>query len=1151
MDPTGAAVPAADIALVLSGGQRPLLTAKTGEDGQFNFIGVRPAEYDIVITATGFVKATLNKIAVDPARETSLPPVKLQTATVTFTVDVASGLDAVTTSNAEISQTITADQIKNLPLLDRDVLGLIQTQPGVVSNGNSTTVINGLRTSYSNMTLDGVNIQDNYIRDNALDYSPNKLHMGQVREMTLVTSNQNTAGFGGATQFAMSSPSGTNSFHGEALWFNRNNAFSANDWFNNQAGIGLPFLNQNQFGGNVGGPIRKDKLFFYADYEGLRAHQQTGVNTTILTADARQGVFTYTAAGVTRKVNLLTLRSTQMDPAMAQLLSQVPSADKINNYEVGDGVNTAGYRFNQRSNEVQDNVHGHLDYNLNTKHAFSGTFAWNRQNTDRPDAENDYSVIPKATNPNHSNFLSASWRSTPTARLTNELHGGFNLTVGDFLTSQQFGKGIITGTLYSDPVNEFQPQGRITNTYNFADDAAWQHGRHFVQFGFQGQQIRVSSYDNAGVVPTFSLGMGAGQPALSRRDLAGISSTDLATANALLATLGGYLDGYSQTFNVASRTSGFVNGQRFQRHFLLNEYAFYASDKWKVLPRLTITLGLRWQLPGVADERDSLELGPNVVGGSVQTLLSNATLNFTGASVGHPWYRRDYKEFAPNFGFAWDVFGNGRTAIRGGYSINWVNDQAIVAPESILEGNEGLQAISSDVGLNNRVSTGFPAIAVPTFQVPRTLADNQTLNPFTTTGLIDPNLRRPYVQQYSFGIQHQIGNTIFEARYVGNHMVGGFRAFDFNQVLLRSNGFLDDFIRARNNGFLAQAKTGTFNPAYNANIVGSQPLTVFPKTVRAGSFNDGNVISYLQTGEPGALAYYYTTNGLNGAVSFFQNPNVLGADLLTNYSSSSYNSLQLQARRRLTKGLSLDANYTFSKVLSDSDGDSQSRIEHFLDVNNPKIERARANFDLTHMIKANASYDLPFGKGRRLHHHLLDPVIGGWNFASSMVWQSGAPFSILSGRGTNNRVSRSYYNGASTTLTKSQLDNVVRYQMTGNGPMMISGSAINPDDRTGVNVDGDPTFQGQVFTNPGPGSLGGLQRRMFNGPWTFGLDAKVSKDIQIREGKDLQLRMDAFNVLNHATFWSGDQNINSTIFGVMSSMFYLPRVMQFGARFSF
>ena len=221
------------------------------------------------------------------------------------------------------------------------------------------------------------------------------------------------------------------------------------------------------------------------DYEGLRAHQYTGVNTTILTADARQGIFTYNSAGTTRKVNLLTLRGTQIDPVMQALLSQVPDADKINNTELGDGRNTGGYRFNQRSNETQDNVHGHLDYNLSTKHAFSGTFAWNRQNTDRPDAENDFSIIPKATNPNHSNFLSASWRSTPTARLTNELHGGFNLTVGDFLTSQQFGKGIINGTLFSNPVNEFLPQGRITNTYNLRTTPRGREGVTSSSSGFR------------------------------------------------------------------------------------------------------------------------------------------------------------------------------------------------------------------------------------------------------------------------------------------------------------------------------------------------------------------------------------------------------------------------------------------------------------------------------------------------------------------------------------------------------------------------------------------------------------------------------------------------------------------------------------------
>src|SRR6185503_19723768 len=127
-------------------------------------------------------------------------------------------------------------------------------------------------------------IQDNYIRDNALNFSPNKLLMGQVRQMSVISSNANAAASGGATETAMSTPSGTNQFHGETFWYNRNNYFSANDWFNNQAGVPRTFLNQNQFGGSLGGPIRKDKLFFYFNDEALRQHAQAPANTVILTA---------------------------------------------------------------------------------------------------------------------------------------------------------------------------------------------------------------------------------------------------------------------------------------------------------------------------------------------------------------------------------------------------------------------------------------------------------------------------------------------------------------------------------------------------------------------------------------------------------------------------------------------------------------------------------------------------------------------------------------------------------------------------------------------------------------------------------------------------------------------------------------------------
>src|SRR5215472_11062814 len=289
-DPTGAPVPGASIELFLKSGKKPVLTTKTSSDGLFRFIGVRAGDYDLTVESTGFVKVDLRGLAVDAARETSVPPIKLQLATTTQTVEVNAGAEGVQTTNAEISQTVSMEEIRNLPILDRDVLSVIQTQPGVVYNGNSYTVINGLRTSYSDVTLDGINIQDNYIRDNALDYLPNKLLMGQVRQMTIVSSKGNAASFGGATELSFSTPSGTNQYHGEAFWQNRNNYFSANDWFNNQAGVPRSFLNQNQMGGSIGGPIRRDKLFFYFNYEAVRARQQAPATDVILTAPARSGI---------------------------------------------------------------------------------------------------------------------------------------------------------------------------------------------------------------------------------------------------------------------------------------------------------------------------------------------------------------------------------------------------------------------------------------------------------------------------------------------------------------------------------------------------------------------------------------------------------------------------------------------------------------------------------------------------------------------------------------------------------------------------------------------------------------------------------------------------------------------------------------------
>ena len=179
-------------------------------------------------------------------------------------------------------------------------------------------------------------------------------------------------------------------------------------------------------------------------------------------------------------------------------------------------------------------------------------------------------------------------------------------------------------------------------------------------------------------------------------------------------------------------------------------------------------------------------------------------------------------------------------------------------------------------------------------------------------------------------------------------------------------------------------------------------------------------------------------------------------------------------------------------------------------------------------------------------------MIGGWTFGSVMLWQSGAPFSILSSYATLNRAARSYYNGANSSVGGAQLKQIVHFQMTGNGPVMIAPSAVNPADGSGVSAPGDPNFTGQIFSNPGPGTLGGLQRRMFDGPWMFNIDMSLTKNVKITERENLVLRMEAFNAPNHPNFWAGDQNINSTSphFGTVASDFS-TRIMEFGAHLTF
>ena len=1164
VDSSGAAIPGAAVNVFLTGGSRPVLTGSTSSDGLFSFSGVQAGTYDLVIDATGFAKSVIRAVKIDPARETAIPAVKMEVQAVSQTLEVTSAAEAVQTGNIEISNTVTQTQVQTLPVLDRQVSTLFLTQPGVTS-GRGPTTVNGLRTSMANVTLDGINVQDNFVRTNALDYIPAKFTIEQVAELTVTTSNSNAATGGGVAQMTMVTPSGGNRFHGSAYWYNRNSALSANDWFNNRNGVGVPFLNQNQLGGSLGGPIRKDKLFFYFNYEAFRLKQQTPINRTVLTPSARNGIFTWRDSGGNLKTaNLLQMRNAQIDPAMKAILGNVPTA--INNYDLGDGLNTAGYSFNARDNEDRNAVTARVDYVLSPKHNISGTYVWNTDKVDRSDLANDFNAIPPIFNDNHSRLMSFAWRWSPLPSLTNELRGGFNLAPGTFNnTDSTYPQYLLASTslIFSNPVNQWMQQGRDTNTYSYQDNANFLRGRHNVYFGFQSQLIRTAPYNDAGIIPSYTLGISSNNTTgFAASELAGIQSSDLNTANSLYTDLAGIVSSYTQTFNIKDRTSGFVNGQTNLRHFTYDNYSAYVQDNYRVLPRLTVNLGVRYEYFTQLNERDGLILLPQLVDNNfITTLLSNSTLDFAGGSTSHPFYNPDRNNFAPNAGFAWDVFGNGRTAIRGGYSISYVNDDTITAIRNNVNTSSGLVGNVSKSGLVANLS-GAPAVPVPAFQVPRTFLDNYNLDPNSAFGLPDPSLRVPYVQQWSFGIQQEIKGTVIEGRYVGNHGTKELRAFDYNQVIIKENGFLDDFNRARANGFASMSAGRGFDPRYNSAVPGSVPLTIFPTMENGGYLTNSSVLTYIRQGEPGTLGQFYQVNAVNDPVNFFRNPYALGTNTIANYSNSTYNAFQLDVRHRSSKGLYYQFNYTFSKALGDGTGDGQTRFEPFLDNNNPGIERAREPNDLTHVLKANFSYELPFGRGKRFSAGpAINRVIGGWTASGVWIYTSGTPFSILSTRGTLNRGGRSTENTASTSLNKDQLDEAVGFFMTGNGPYFVKpsfqGGPIGSDGR-GVASDGSAPFNGQVFYNPAAGTVGSLQRRYFNGPWDFMFDASVQKRIPITEGKYLELRAESFNAINHPAFYVGDEtssntrfNINQATFGKVTSTINLPRVMQFGLYFKF
>jgi hypothetical protein len=1180
LDESGGVLPGATVTLTNTRTAQTETTV-TAATGAFLFPQVPVGTYKVNIALQGFKAADYNDVIVGVGQEYSLTA-KLALGEVTEVVSVTAGSSLVSTTSPEVTATVLQKQVLDIPLANRDVTNLIKLQAGVQPFINRTnTSINGGRPTWTQVTLDGINIQDNFIRTNSLDFLPNRPTSDTVAEFSITSSVSGANSAGGASAVRMITPSGGNRFSGSAFEFNRDAKYSANSFFNNAAtpSVAKPDLSRHQFGGRVGGPIQKDKLFFFGYYEGFRQTTQTSQNLTIpANADFFDGVFRYAGTdGVVRSVNLMELSGQTVDSRLrSDFLSKIPASSNVNNYDVGNStaarvLNTAGYRFNQTDLNNRDQYGFRIDYAFSANNRFEGVYSYFKEVDDRTDLDFISPDRPLVFTNSDPKRLALAWRWIGSSNFQNEVRGGFNLSPVQFESNWAYsGNQYTTALGIINPIGGngtaigFQPQGRYTNTYQINDTASLMLGSHELQMGGSWQRNHVNPYNFAGAFPQVNFGYSAVAPLSVQLQSAqfpgGIVAADLTNANAMASWLSGAVTSVAQTFQVQDQSSGFVPGIPSIENYTLDNIAAYVQDNWRWKPNFTVRGGLKWEYYSPLKEDDNLGFLPIINGRSLDQVMLDPTTQVT--FVDGDFYSKDLNNFGPTVGFAWDLTKDGRTAVRGGYSLTFVNEETVTVGRSASRGNAGL---SSAVTLSNqfaRVAAGVPAIATPVFLSTRTLADQMALSAMGTLWGIDPNIGAPHVHQVSVGIQREIGwSTAVEARYVGTFGRGIWRGTDFNQVQI-SPEFLADFNRARSNGYLAQQAGKNFSPVFDPTVPGSVPLTVLPN-FGAALLTNNNVITNLQTNQVAGLADFYMTSRVAGSLAtFMQNPGIYASQGLANGGFSDYNSMQLELRRQFRNGFFGQVNYTFANTETDSSGTAQNRFEAFMDNFRPELNTGRSVFHVTHAVAANTIYELPFGTGKKWFNSsgVLDAFVGGWQLGSIVSWSSGSPISITSTRASFNRATRSNCgdpiscNTAFSTLSEAEIKSLLGIYKQGDKIFWIDPKVVDPVSGRAVGADNLTNaagFNGQVFFNPTAGEVGNLPILAFDGPSQFRIDLALSKRIRVTDTHRIEVKGEAFNLTNTPSFFRGDMDINSTTFGRITQVNVNSRVVQLSVRYEF
>jgi hypothetical protein len=1006
-DPTGAVIPHAEV-VATNTATNARAVAQTDAGGNYTVLQLAPGSYTLEVTAVGFKKHVRSGVIIAVAQQGRLD-VTMTVGELAESVTVAEGAVALDTASSSVGQVVDNRAILNLPLNTRNVYSLIYLTPGVGgsigNNYNSMSYsINGARASLMETIVDGVTGGHPTVQGySGISVFPSVDAIGEFKVMGANYAAEYGRSMGSVVNVVYKS--GTNQWHGTGYEFLRNSKMDANDFFANTRGVKLASFKRSQFGGVFSGPVKKDRTFFLFSLEDLRQRDFQSVTATVPTTPQRDGDFSQTFASNGQLIRIFDPFTTRANPSGGFIRDQFPgnvipasrilsvSRNVLKYYPAanspGNTVTNANNYYNSGSHTLNiDNYDFRVDHNLSDSQKFFARYS-QRYNEDAPAilSSPDLTVAEgRIIQQNYmKNFVGDYTRTiSPTSVLNVRL--GFarslyiynNQGVGFLASSLGLPKALDTaGYLPNFPV--ISPSGyrslgggdhRKNAFMTYTAIASWTKikGPHTIKVGWEGRMIRVNNHEYRNTSGTYSFSAAFTQGPNP--------STASSTAGNGLASL---LLGTGSSGNVIQNFKDVAANSFY--------HAWYVQDDLRVARRLTLNLGLRYDLDTPRTERfDRMNyFDPYAVSPLAGKIAGYPDLKgglvFVGTNgVGRRQYHWDRNNFAPRFGFAYQV--NERTVVRGGYAnifgvspqqahgtvgpfgyrtqYNWLTSVDGITPQDLFA-NPFPQGFGTPpgnaAGLLTQVGSNLQA-------------------PFQDTVT-------PYSMQWSLNVQRDLpGKVMLQVGYVGTRGLQLMRndesGLDLNQLDPKYMALGSALNEQVDNPFYGKVSGGVFA---TPKIGRAQLLRPYPQFT--------NIIPLYSSG-----------------------------------SSSTYHALQVTFHKRYASGLQIEGSYTWSKTLDNS-------MSH-QDSYNIRASRAVTDFDRTHRFVMSYIYELPFGRGRRFGANIsrgVDVILGGWQFNGISTFQSGTPLSISATNvsGLGNPAARANNNGRSPHVDGDIHDRLLRY----------------------------------------------------------------------------------------------------------------------------